>query len=196
MLDPALVADLLGVGFEYRAGLGTFGDRSGRYEIAGYFNRDTQSIGVSQRFSAITVRFTAAHEIGHWALHRHLTELDLLHRDRPISGLAADAGRPRLEREADYFAACLLMPPNLVTKEFGRRFLRAPFVFDDASTFYFRPDDPECLLRPYEGSLDRETVLATARSFNTVPFEPLHQRFKVSITSMTIRLKELGLIVD
>ncbi len=47
------------------------------------------------------LRFTMAHEIGHYALHHHYNELEL-----------NDAEEKRLELQANIFAANLLMPPN------------------------------------------------------------------------------------
>lgn len=51
-------------------------------------------------------RFTIAHEIGHFVLHPQ--------RERPERGGAATQGMRREEREADLFAAELLMPDHLV----------------------------------------------------------------------------------
>ena len=48
--------------------------------------------------------FTVAHELGHWVLHRDLI----------------GENSPQMEREADKFATCLLMPENLVREEFAK----------------------------------------------------------------------------
>lgn len=120
-----------------------------------------------------------------------------MHRDRPVKGLDAE-GRVRepLEKEADYFAACFLMPPQFVTKVFQSMFLtREPFVFDDTTAYYLRPDDAESLLRPEADSLEREMALASARSFGGRHFEKsLAALFGVSATTMAIRVKELALV--
>lgn len=59
-------------------------------------------------------RFTVAHEIGHFVLDEHVDHLQLsdgsIHYSRP--GSSGD----KYEREADYFAACLLMPDPLFTQ--------------------------------------------------------------------------------
>jgi len=59
-------------------------------------------------------RFTVAHEIGHFVLDGHMDHLQLsaggVHYSRP--GASSD----QYEREADYFAACLLMPEPLFTQ--------------------------------------------------------------------------------
>jgi len=63
-------------------------------------------------------RFTISHELGHWCMHRDDGE--------PIycrTGQVAEADdrpeRPLPEREADAFAAALLMPPRLMRREYA-----------------------------------------------------------------------------
>lgn len=60
-------------------------------------------------------RFTVAHELGHLLLHPHLTEAQ---RGRSIFD-EPQANRPQ-EREANRFAADLLMPPPLVEREVAK----------------------------------------------------------------------------
>ena len=48
--------------------------------------------------------FTIAHELGHWVLHRNLT----------------GERTTQMEREADWFATCLLMPEKWVREEFSK----------------------------------------------------------------------------
>ncbi len=64
-------------------------------------------------------RFTIGHELGHWCMHREHGE--------PIycrAGAIAEEGdrpeRPLSEREADAFAAALLMPAQLMRREYER----------------------------------------------------------------------------
>jgi hypothetical protein len=64
-------------------------------------------------------RFTISHELGHWCLHRQ--------QGKPVycrSGEVVEADerpeRPLSEREADAFAAALLMPPELMRREYER----------------------------------------------------------------------------
>ena len=64
-------------------------------------------------------RFTLAHEVGHWVCQV------LEGRSEPVYCRAVDAGRPArphppLEREANVFAAELLMPESLVVAEWLR----------------------------------------------------------------------------
>lgn len=68
-------------------------------------------------------RFTLAHELGHWRLHRHLYlrragERSLLANTpaRPDHVLRSHATDPK-EVQANRFAACLLMPREMVKRE-------------------------------------------------------------------------------
>jgi len=144
------------------------------------------------RFPQETIRFTGAHEIGHWLLHPK----EVMHRDRPVKGLVVEASsRPAQEKEADYFAACFLMPRRLVTKALESTFsVRSPFIFDDTASFHLRPDDLESLLRPDDGAWDRAVSLASAESYSGRHFHSLAKQFRVSVSTMAIRLKELELI--
>ena len=67
-------------------------------------------------------RFTISHELGHWCLHR--AERAIWCRSHVIDPsddqAAADAARAPNEREADEFAAALLMPAALVRRHYER----------------------------------------------------------------------------
>lgn len=195
LLDPALAAELLGLDFEYQPDLGKFGQGSDRFEIAGALDRSASRIVVSTKFHPDTVRFTAAHELGHWMVH----EFDAPHRDRPIRGMVSEQYRRSVEeREADYFAACFLVPPNLFRRDFEKAFrVTAPFVFThDNALELSGGNDPDALLYPEEGSLARELTLANAKSYRGNHFESLAAQYRVSDYSMAIRIRELKLIRD
>lgn len=193
MLDPAIAAFILGVKYEIHEELRLLG-QSNQYEIAGIFDRQSEKIAVSRRFSDEIMRFTGAHEIGHFLLHPG----HVMHRDRPIKGLASSTyNRASQEVEADYFAACFLMPRKIVKEALESIFLtKAPFVFDDHSAFWLNPGNSAALLRPYDGALDRAHALASAQSYGGRHFTSLAKLFRVSPSSMAIRLTELGLIQD
>jgi hypothetical protein len=111
LLEPELAARFLDVRFEFHAGLGRFGDRGAQFEVAGFIDRPARKIALSRQFPPEIVRFTGAHEIGHWLLHPR----QVVHRDRPIKGLDNNITRRRPhEQEADYFSACFLAPRKLV----------------------------------------------------------------------------------
>src|SRR6266481_2962578 len=115
MLNPEVAAKILGLSYVEFQELDSspFSFRGKRMRVAGLLDRQAKEIAVATQFSKEIVRFTAAHEIGHWLLHPG----EIMHRDRPVEGLSRDVGRrPPFEVEADYFAACFLMPENLVRK--------------------------------------------------------------------------------
>lgn len=89
-------------------------------DLSGFFYRDPLSgksvIGVNNDHYKTRQRFTIAHEIGHLMLH----SFEDLHYDRKGSGgifrrsAESATGENRDEIEANYFAAELLMPEELI----------------------------------------------------------------------------------
>jgi hypothetical protein len=67
-------------------------------------------------------RFTIAHELGHWRLHRDVEERGVFCRAATIEpqDSKARAPLPRAEDEANVFAAVLLMPARLVQQQYVR----------------------------------------------------------------------------
>jgi hypothetical protein len=119
-----------------------------------------------------------------------------LHRDIPIRGLEREVRDP-IEREADHFAACFLMPAKLLKKVFAEMFLvrDRPLAFDEKTIFHLGANDYESLLYPEADSYDREVALASARSFAGRRFEKsLADMFQVSVATMAIRIRELRLV--
>ena len=71
-------------------------------------------------------RFTVAHEIGHWELHRAQL-LRWSHQDGPSKRsptvvCRASQAKERIEWQADQFSSCLLMPRHLVLGAWKARF--------------------------------------------------------------------------
>jgi hypothetical protein len=193
MLDPEFAACVLGVSYEVHDSLGNrFNGNGVRVEIAGLIDRQAGKIAVSSRFHPDVVRFTGAHEIGHWLLHGD----KVMHKDLPVKGLTVGRYvRPQLEREADHFAAFLLMPRKLVTARLEMYFsTRSPIVFDEGTAFALRPDDPESLLSPDDGSFERALAIASCESYRGKHFHSLAKQFHVSVPTMAIQLSECGLI--
>lgn len=77
-------------------------------EISGYFQKSEGKwiIGVNSRHHHSRKRFTLAHELGHYALHRQLN------RNFEDAALFRDGDTSSLEWEANQFAADLLMPKS------------------------------------------------------------------------------------
>lgn len=190
MLDPSIGAAALGVRYVVQDTLGSFGNGRERFSVAGLIDRRQNHIQVSAEFSETTRRFTGAHELGHFLLHKG----EMMHRDRPVIGASGfKTRRDVLEREADYFAACYLMPPKLVFQAFAARFgSRQPFDIDDAAAYYLRPDDQESVFTASSDEL--AMILVAATRYGGKQFQKLNDEFLVSPSAMAIRLTELGLV--
>jgi len=91
-------------------------------EISGfmYRDRDRVIVGVNGNHPRTRQRFTIAHEIGHFLLH----EGEKLHVDGDAPGYSLFRRDPKssdgsdvIEREANFFAAELLMPQSFLEKD-------------------------------------------------------------------------------
>jgi Zn-dependent peptidase ImmA (M78 family) len=93
----------------------------GDTDMSGFLFRNKESgravIGVNASNSPRRQRFTIAHELGHFLLH----EGDVVHVDRKVSlklrNQRSSEGTDRDEKEANLFAAELLMPKRFLDKE-------------------------------------------------------------------------------
>lgn len=88
-----------------------------------YIDKGKGTIGYNKMESEVRRRFTVAHEIGHFVLHRlennvfvDKKEFKVLYRDDNSS-----TGEIKQEREANAFAAALLMPRERVIKELNKK---------------------------------------------------------------------------
>lgn len=192
MLEPEVAAHVLGVEYVEMPNLGDprFGYRGQHLKIAGSIDRGLNRISVSTEFKHNTVRFTGAHEVGHWVLHPD----QVMHRDLPVEGLTTKH-RNRKEKEADYYAACYLMPSRLLGDMFSKLFCTTiPLAIDETVAFHLNPQDPQSLLLADDESLERELAVARCESFGTQRFNSLAKIFRVSDLAMAIRIKELKLI--
>ena len=114
-----------------------------------------------------------------------------------MSDVASSSPRPADEREADYFAACFLVPAGLLEQEFQARFpCKAPLPLTDATAFHLAGESSHALLRAGPSSNLFAAAVARAKSFNGHRFKSLADEFGVSIGAMAIRLREVGLIED
>lgn len=148
---PIKVEDIIrkeGIKIEYRS---LSDNLSGLLIIKG----NSRLIGVENDASIKRQRFTLAHELGHFVLHNEVSSLftDVQLFKRQSEGYSSR--EERMEQEANYFAASLLMPENLIRKE--ARVM-------------------QCDLH------DDENV------------SKLADRFNVSLSAMTFRLINLGII--
>ena len=127
--------------------------------------------------------FTFAHEVGHWVLHRKLVidDGDSNAERTAILCRKKDARKP-IEWQADYFAACLVLPEKWVRLAFKESIGNQPLKFYNEnrtldSTVYIEP----CVSNwPFIA----QAVQKTGGFSN------------VSKHAVIIRLQELGLIIN
>ena len=82
--------------------------------VSGFIDANSNSIVVNAAEPPSRHMFTIAHELGHWLLHRQQVMDD--RRYRVLTREALDAPKPSIEREADGFAADLLVPEFLLER--------------------------------------------------------------------------------
>jgi len=166
-------------------------------EIGGVLDRALRRIVVASKLPLVVQRFTLAHEIGHHFLHPNLT----YHRDLPILDTAqGDRSMPAEEREANFFAAELLMPRRLVADIFHARYgprvhpdeLDAAFVLGLSRVLRLPLGDPRQIAERLRAMSRRQRCRLIARDDRLGL--PLWSIFAVSIESMAIRLEELDLV--
>lgn len=191
LLDPEVIARHLGVEFVTVSSLGMMRSAGTDIEVGGITDRVQNRIVISSRPSLIKRRFTGAHEIGHFVLHTG----NSLHRDRPVDA-PSNVVEPRdaTEREADLFAAFLLMPRKLVFAHFYDRFGVDFFEFTEENTFKLGSSLRRATSKGHASHLSNAFVLASAESFGDRRFLSLADEFRVSISAMAIHLRTLGLI--
>lgn len=91
----------------------------GGVEVAGVLEREARRIAIAGRFPLEVRRFTGAHEVAHWVLHPAAKAL----RESPATDRALRSPfRTSREREADLFAADLLMPVKAVEEAYSKLF--------------------------------------------------------------------------
>ena len=141
-LHPKYAFEMLGVTYEECPDLDlelrVVGEqmRFGRSSvIVGCLDRPNKTVATSERSPLAERRFTAAHELAHWVLHKGMTE----HRDRPIVRVGP---RPKREREADEFAAAYLMPRKWVTEDLRARFGTLPVNVDEDLAWWLDRTEP------------------------------------------------------
>lgn len=125
--------------------------------------------------------FTCAHEAGHWVLHRRM--ISEACRGNSAGGRIfcrrKDAKKP-LEWQADYFAACLLMPADDLKRAFSRLYGSGPIVLYNTKSAFC---GPIC----YDPSVQTWPLIAGGLIENG-GFS------NVSKQAMIIRLQGLGLV--
>ena len=187
MCEPEAACKVLGLSYFPDQHLGQYGGTA----TAGMLDRSRKAILVSSKQTFEEMRFTAAHELGHWMLHPD----QVMFRDRSPSSYRGEF-RPAAEREADQFAATFLMPPKLVLAAFKARFpVREPMINSNTICFNLSMRNADYLQGLPPGSIEFARAVASADAFNGVRFDKsLARLFNVSVSAMAIRLQELGLV--
>jgi Zn-dependent peptidase ImmA (M78 family) len=142
-------------------------------------------------------RYTAAHEVGHWRLHRGLfanepAQTSLLDVDATPSVICRTSqAKARIELQADIYASCVLMPRKLVFAAWDE-------AFPDRKQRVLRPvkpiDHPYVEIQRWNWS----AFGAKAEDDDNLTLEhftrPFAEKFLVSPIAMRIRLEKLGLL--
>ncbi len=136
-LKPDVVLQkILGYTYIEMDGLGKHEANGEGFEVAGVIDKNKKLVQVSKGFSLESMRFTAAHELGHAILHTQT----VLHRDR---GIDRSKRTPRSveEEQADKFASFFLMPGKLVKEVFEIIFECSRFELNEGNTLSLRVGD-------------------------------------------------------
>jgi hypothetical protein len=189
LLDPSLAFGLIGYDFSRVAALGNMRVGAVTVEVAGRIDTTARSVEVGMHLPMSSVRFTAAHELGHAVLH---PELGVMHRDIAQDGIAL--GSDLVEKEANRFATLFLMPERLVRAKFRALFLADRFEVSEESAFALAGCTVDALTRRHGTRRALSTLLAGTPRYNGRQVTPLHEQFRVSSKTMAIRLEELDLI--
>ena len=128
--------------------------------------------------------FTCAHEVGHWVLHRRYVDMEETNNSKVEAIVCSlkNAKAP-IEWQADYFAACLLMPEKEIREAFQKVCSPEPLVISNAkrATEEGSPcDEPFVEQWPFIAA-----VMCEAGGFSNV-----------SKQAMIIRLQDLGLLIN
>lgn len=138
-------------------------------------------------------QFTLAHEVGHWTLHRRWYVTDPPRGGRNTPQLCrATLRRDRLEWQADYFAACLLMPRTLIVDAWVA--WQGTAEATSAYQFCSLPASLRAAVLARRGCVE-STGPKAENALLERACRPLARRFAVSEPAMRIRLEGLGLVV-
>lgn len=187
LLNPEKAFYLLGYAYHE---VDTLGEIEPGVDVAGIIDKDKKEVFISRRYPVAVRNFTAAHELGHAVMHQQSG----LHRDKPIDG-SAGGQRDPIEKEADYFAACFLMPEKLVRAIFAQRFPDEVLNHEGLRYLLNRNNETKTEKR-LKAKLGVGKALASLNSINGHAVLSLAEYFKVSVEAMAIRLEQLDLVPE
>ena len=181
---------LQGYHLSYVADVGQRVGRGNDLEVAGVIDRDRREVRISPTLPEVVQRFTAGHELAHAVLHPLAGGI---HRDRPVKG-SARSSDPQ-ERDADRFSTFFLMPEKLLAARFSAVFHTEVFELNDQTRMALGS-----AAESFQGKTVQRRVLARVLAglgrYNGEVFPSLATQFGVSISTMAIRLEELGFVAD
>jgi len=177
-------------------------------EMLGALWADSREVFIDQSLDPVEhpemearYRFTVAHEIGHWQLHReYLTQSSTGLFGNTSQGptviCRASQAKERIEWQADHFAASLLMPRNLLHHFWREEFSRTtPLVFAN-----FQNSDWAKPPMGWTGSLRLDPPLRDCFDARAVSYffyrasARIAPIFNVSIQAAQTRLQNVGLL--
>jgi hypothetical protein len=188
--DPWVAAKYLG--FEVQEGWVSSESTRQGFHLGGFINRPAKLIAISDSQQPRTKLFTLAHEVGHLLMHPGLSH----HREMPIFGMTEprEPSDPK-ERQANHFAGCFLVPEKQLRLAFKACFGDTSLKLTDTVAWELLGAGYASLMNSPAPSITFARLVAQARRFDTRHFEPLHDLFQVSPTTMAIRLRQTGLVI-
>lgn len=89
------------------------------------FKEEQSIIGVNPNESSVRQRFTIAHELGHFFLHKNSEESIFVDKDFKVLFRSQESapGEHKREQEANAFAASILMPRKKIEEEIKNNFM-------------------------------------------------------------------------
>lgn len=189
LVDPAIALRSQGFDVQSDPSFGHVWDSGAHARVAGIVDQRNRIVRVAVGLDEMERRFTTAHELGHVVLHPDMTGL---HRDRAVSG--PSFRKDWRERDADAFASCFIMPARLLLRRFHDLFRMGVFRLNEDTVFGLQLGTIDQAQRRMRKQRDIALALATANSFMGTSFKPLSRFFRVSPTTMAIRLEEVGLV--
>jgi hypothetical protein len=204
---PVPVEEILEQHLRLSFGFADLRERFGGEDVLGALWVEEREVLVDERLdpdlrrgAEPRLRFTLAHEIGHWELHRHLlartSQIDLLGHAPPPPSLvcrSADSRVP-IEWQADRFAADLLMPAQMVREHWLKHIGRSDgLAYEDFRNSRYGQRPPSRGLTRL-GFVAQRVIEAPQSYFFEQVARVFAPSFGVSIQAMRIRLEDLGLL--
>jgi len=152
--------------------------------VVGITDTEARRVVIDERLDPLSYpnmegrfNFTVAHEIGHFYLQHPAISFS----DETTATHHSSASHQELEWQADKFASYLLMPKNMVLREWRAK-------FNHSDPLVITPEMERAALANGFSRSDFVRAFAEERAGVLAPM------FKVSITAMRIRLQELALL--